>query len=112
MNYIVGLSADRGGQDALSLGRMLARTGDVTLTVCVVLPEVWGYPSLARVDAEYAAFLKRYAEDAISEAREFIGNDVRAEYVTRSADSATEGLVALARETDAALVVLGSARHG
>ena len=54
MRYLVGLSADRGGQDALSLGRMLARTGDVTLTVCMVLPEVWGHPSLARVDAEYA----------------------------------------------------------
>jgi nucleotide-binding universal stress UspA family protein len=112
MNYIVGLSADRGGQDALALGRMLARTGDVTLTVCVVLPEVWGHPSLARVDAEYAAFLKHYAEDAISEAREFLGDDVRAEYTTRAAHSATEGLIATARETDASLVVLGSARHG
>ena len=112
MRYIVGLSADRGGQDALSLGRMLASTGDVTLTVCVVLPEVWGHPSLARVDAEYAAFLEQYAEDAISEAREFLGDDVRAEYTARPARSATEGLVALARETDAALVVLGSARHG
>ncbi len=57
MNYLVGLTADRGGRDALALGRMLARTGDVTLTVCIVLPEVWGHPSLARVDAEYAAFL-------------------------------------------------------
>src|ERR687893_3038102 len=112
MNYLVGLTADRGGRDALALGRMLASTGDVTLTVCVVLPEVWGHPSLARVDAEYAAFLEQYAEDAISEAREFLGDDVRAEYEARPARSATEGLVALARETDAALVVLGSARHG
>ncbi|HEX2183416.1 MAG TPA: universal stress protein [Rubrobacteraceae bacterium] len=112
MNYLVGLSADRGGRDALALGRMLARTGDVTLTVCIVLPEVWGHPSLARVDAEYAAFLKQYAEEAIGEAREFLGEGVRAEYTTRSAHSATEGLVALAGETDAALVVLGSARHG
>ena len=30
MRYPVSLTADRGGQDALSLGRMLARTGDVT----------------------------------------------------------------------------------
>ncbi len=112
MRYLVGLSADRGGHDALALGRMLASTGDVTLTVCIVLPEVWGHPSLARVDAEYAAFLKQYAEDAISEAREFLGDGVRAEFMTKPAASATEGLVAVARETDAALVVLGSARHG
>ena len=112
MRYVVGLSADRGGQDALSLGRMLSRTGDVTLTVCMVLPEVWGYPSLARVDAEYAEFLKRDADEAISDARTVLGESVRAEYVTRPARSATEGLIATATELDADLIVLGSARHG
>jgi nucleotide-binding universal stress UspA family protein len=112
MNYLVGLTADRGGRDALALGRMLARTGDVTLTVCIVLPEVWGHPSLARVDAEYAAFLARYAEDTIAEAREFIGDAVRAEYVSTSARTASEGLMTTAAQTDADLVVLGSARHG
>ena len=112
MNYLVGLTADSGGRDALALGRMLARTGDVTLTVCIVLPEVWGHPSLARVDAEYATFLASYAEDTIAEAREFIGDAVRAEYVSASARTATEGLVTTATQTDADLVVLGSARHG
>lgn len=112
MRYLVGLSADRGGKDALSLGRMLTRESDVTLIVCIVLPEVWGHPSLARVDAEYAAFLKQHAEGSIAEARAFLGEDVRAEYVSRPAHSATEGLVATARETDASLIVLGSARHG
>ena len=112
MNYLVGLTADRGGRDALALGRMLARTGDVTLIVCIVLPEVWGHPSLARVDAEYAAFLEQYAQDTIAEAREFVGDAVRVEYVSTSARTATEGLITTATETDAALVVLGSARHG
>ncbi len=112
MNYLVGLTADRGGRDALALGRMLARSGDVTLTVCIVLPEVWGHPSLARVDAEYAAFLARHAEDTIAEAREFVGDAVRAEYVSTSARTATEGLITTVAETHADLVVLGSARHG
>jgi len=112
MNYLVGLTADRGGRDALALGRMLARTGDVTLTVCIVLPEVWGHPSLARVDAEYATFLASYAEDTIAEAREFVSSAVRAEYVTTSARTATEGLMTTATQTDVDLVVLGSARHG
>jgi nucleotide-binding universal stress UspA family protein len=112
VNYLVALSADQGGREALALGRMLARTGDITLTVCIVVPERWGHPSLARVDAEYAEFLGQYAETAISEAREFLGDDVRAEYVSRSAHSATEGLIATASETGAALIVLGSARHG
>jgi nucleotide-binding universal stress UspA family protein len=111
MNYLVALTA-LGGRDALGLGRMLARTGDVTLTVCVVVPQTWDYPSPARVDAEYAAFLKQYAEDAIAEAREFLGQEVSAEYTSTSASSASEGLIATATEKGAALIALGSARHG
>jgi nucleotide-binding universal stress UspA family protein len=111
MNYLVALTV-LGGRDALSLGRMLARTGDVTLTVCVVAPRTWDYPSPARVDAEYAAFLNEYAEDAIAEAREFLGDTVRAQYTSTSASSATEGLITTATEAGAALIALGSARHG
>ena len=111
MNYLVALTAV-GGRDALGLGRMLARTGDVTLTVCVVVPRTWDYPSPARVDAEYAAFLNQHAEDAIAEAREFLDDSVRAEYTTSSASSASEGLIATATEAGAALIALGSARHG
>jgi nucleotide-binding universal stress UspA family protein len=48
----------------------------------------------------------------IAEAREFLGDTVRAEYTSTSASSATEGLIATATETGAALVALGSARHG
>jgi nucleotide-binding universal stress UspA family protein len=111
MKYLVALTP-LGGRDALCLGRMLARTGEVTLTVCVVIPQTWDHPSLARVDAEYAAFLNRYAEDAIAEAREFLGDTVRAEYTSTSASSATEGLITTATEVGAALIALGSARHG
>jgi nucleotide-binding universal stress UspA family protein len=109
MNYLVALTA-LSGRDALSLGRMLAHTGDVTLTVCVVVPQTWDYPTPARVDAEYAAFLNQYADDAIAEAREYLGDEVRAEYTSTS--SASEGLIAMATETDAAIIALGSARHG
>jgi nucleotide-binding universal stress UspA family protein len=111
MNYLVALTA-LGGRDALTLSRLLARTGDVTLTVCVVIPQTWDHPSLARVDAEYATFLNQYAEEAIAEAREFLGDDVRAEYTLTSASSATEGLITTATEAGAALVTVGSARHG
>jgi nucleotide-binding universal stress UspA family protein len=111
MNYLVALTA-LGGRDALSLGRMLARTGGATLTVCVVVPQTSDYPSPARVDAEYAAFLNQYVEDTIAQACEYLGNAVRAEYTSTSASSTTEGLIAIATQTDAGLVALGSARHG
>lgn len=111
MRHLVALTA-LGGQDALALGRVLARSGDVDLTVCVVVPETWGHASPARVDAEYAAYLEEYAGDAIDRARAFLGDDVRADYVSTSAPSASEGLISTAAETGAALVLLGSARHG
>src|SRR5918994_6997190 len=111
MNYLVALTA-MGGRDALYLGRMLARSGDVTLSVCVVVPQTWDHPSPARVDAEYAAFLDRYAEEAIAGAREFLRDTVRAEYTSTTAPSATEGLIATATERGAVLIALGSARHG
>ena len=110
MRYLVALTA-LGGQDALSLGRVLARTGGVDLTVCVVIPEGWGYPSPARVDAEYAAFLQQYADKAIAEARASL-DDERADFVVTSASSASEGLINAAEEAGAALISLGSARHG
>ena len=64
------------------------------------------------MDTEYATFLEQYAADAIAEAREFLGDSVRAEFMTKPAQLATDGLIATAAETEAALVVLGSARHG
>jgi nucleotide-binding universal stress UspA family protein len=64
------------------------------------------------VDAEYAEFLKQHAEKTISEARETLGELVQAEFVTRPARSATDGLISAATEMDASLIVLGSARHG
>src|SRR3712207_3200388 len=91
---------------------MLARTGDVTLTVCVVVPQTWDHPSPGRVDAEYAAFLNQYADDAIAKAREFLGDAVRAEHTSTAASKASEGLITTATEAGAALIALGSARNG
>ena len=112
MPYLVGYTADRGGREALALGRMLALSAGDSLIVCTVVPETWGYPSPARVDAEYAAFLDRHARRALARARATLGGDVQADMVARSASSVVAGLVAVAEDTRAELIVLGSARHG
>ena len=112
MKYLVGYTADSGGREALALGRLLAQSGGVDLTVCTVVPSSWGYPSPARVDAEYEAFLARHAQRTLAQARSALGDMPRAEFVSRTAPSATEGLVEAAVETGAGLIVLGSARHG
>jgi len=112
MKYLVGYAADAGGREALALGRLLARASNVTLTVCTVVPSSWGYPSPARVDVEYEVFLARHAQRILAQARSALGDMPGAEFISRAAPSATEGLAEAAAETGAALVVLGSARHG
>jgi nucleotide-binding universal stress UspA family protein len=112
MRYLVAYSADSGGRAALGLGRLFAATGVVQLTVCTIVPSIWGYPSMARVNAEYAEFLRSHATDALDEARQFLGDDLRADYLTRAARSPTEGILELVVELDAGLVILGSARGG
>jgi nucleotide-binding universal stress UspA family protein len=112
MKYLVGYTADSGGREALALGRLLAHSGGVELTVCTVVPNSWGYPSPARVDAEYEAFLAQHAQRTLAQARSALGDAARAEFVSRAASSAMEGLVEVAGETGAGLIVLGSARQG
>ena len=110
MRYLVGYSADQGGREALALGIVLAKSSGGSLVVCTILPETWGHPSMARVDAEYAGFLEQHAKKTLDKARVQVGKRVPAEFVSRSAPSAREGLYATAEDVGADCIVLGSAR--
>lgn len=110
MKYLVAYSADRGGQEALSLGMMLSRRDKAKLVVCLILPKTWGYPSMARVDAEYAAFLDKHAQKTMDKVKAYVGDQLPAQFITRSHNSAEEGLIATAEELGADIIVLGSPR--
>jgi nucleotide-binding universal stress UspA family protein len=110
VKLLVGYSADAGGTEALALGLLLARAASGSLTVCTVVPETWGHPSMARVDAEYARFLDQHAKKALEKARAQVGDTVPAAFVCRAAPSAREGLFAVAEEAGVDCIVLGSAR--
>jgi len=110
MKYLVGYSADQGGREALALGILLARNSGGSLVVCTILPETWGHPSMARVDAEYANFLDQHAKKTLDKARALVGKRVPAEFVSRAAPSAREGLFSTAEDVAADCIVLGSAR--
>lgn len=112
MSYLIGYAPDRGGADALAVGRMMAKAGDVPLTVCVVTPETWGYPSPAAVDAEYKVFLEQYAQKALARARAYLGDGVQADYIAVAADGAAKGLSRVANDINAYLTIVGSARDG
>lgn len=110
MKYLVAYSADRGGQEALALGMMLSRRDKAKLVVCLILPKTWGYPSMARVDAEYSAFLDKHAQKTMDKAKAYVGSQLPAQFITRSNNSAEEGLIAAAAELGADMIVLGSSR--
>jgi nucleotide-binding universal stress UspA family protein len=107
---LVGYTPDHGGQEALALARVLTARADTSVLVCVVTPEVWGYPSLARVDQEYGQFLDEYAKDTLSQARAVLGEAAHIRYERVVAASATEGLTRTAERERADVIVLGSAR--
>lgn len=111
MKYVVAYSPDSGGRAALGVARLFANA-KVTLTVCTITPATWGYPSMALVDAEYAEYLGSQADASLDEAKRLLGDTVEAEYLARASRSPTEGVLELAAELDAGMVVLGSAREG
>jgi nucleotide-binding universal stress UspA family protein len=110
MKYLVAYSADHGGSEALALGMMLSQRNKAKMVVCLILPNSWGYPSMARVDAEYAAFLDKHAQKAMDKAKAIVGNRLSAQFITRSYTSAQEGLLATADDLGADMIVLGASR--
>jgi nucleotide-binding universal stress UspA family protein len=111
MTVLVGLPRDERATAAVHLGVLLARSLDVDLLVCTVVPPPWP-PGMARVDAEYQEYLDRSAQEAIEEARRLVPGDRTADYVVARARSTSAGLLEVARERGARLLVLGSSTAG
>jgi len=111
MTMIVGYAPDGGGSAVLHLAAMLARSANDDVLVCSVVPAPW-VPGMARIDAEYQEYLDRLADTALHEARRRMPGDVPATYVRRRARSAPTGLLEVAAEHDARMVVLGSSCAG
>ena len=111
MTMIVGYAPDERGKAALHLAGMLARSGDDDLVVASVVPAPW-IPGMAKVDAEYREYLDETAAEALKRAREHLPGDVPATFVQHSSRSAPVGLLELAEEHGANVIVLGSSSHG
>jgi nucleotide-binding universal stress UspA family protein len=111
MTIVAGFAPDGHGRAVLDLAGMLARSLDVPLVVCAVVPAAWP-PGVGRVDAEYRAQVERDADAALAQARARLGDDLPVELVIEEARSAPAGLLEVAERHDAALIVCGSALHG
>jgi nucleotide-binding universal stress UspA family protein len=111
MSLLVAFAPDGRGRAVLHLAAMLARSADDDLVVCAVVPAPW-YPSPARVDAEYREYLQQAAERALDGARSRLPADLPATFVVHHARSAPAGLLEVAEEHDASLIVVGSSSAG
>ncbi|HKH18530.1 MAG TPA: universal stress protein [Solirubrobacteraceae bacterium] len=111
MTLVVGFAPDGRGRAVLHLAAMLARSTDDELVVCAVIPSPWP-PSPARVDAEYRAYLDGAANSALEQARARLPADIPTKLVVHHARSVPSGLVEVADEHDASLIVVGSASAG
>ncbi|KFI32408.1 hypothetical protein CG51_02185 [Haematobacter missouriensis] len=109
MMLLVGLSADDGGREALGLAAAMTQASGGRMVVCTIAAEGWTTPSPARVDYEYARFLREHADRTQETARALLPVGLEAEFVTRTAPSAAKGLLATAGDVGADYVVLGSA---
>ena len=111
MTIVVGFDPDGHGKAVLHLAAMLARSAEDDLVVGAVVPAPW-YPSPARVDAEYQAYLHEAAQSALDKARTRLPSDIPATFVIHDARSVPAGLLELAEQHDASLIVVGSSSAG
>lgn len=111
MTLVVGFSPEGRSRAVLHLAAMLARSAGDDLLLCAVVPVPWP-PSPARVDAEYRGYLEGLATEALADARARLPADVAADTLVVHARSAPTGLLEIAEEREAALIVAGSSSAG
>jgi nucleotide-binding universal stress UspA family protein len=108
---VVGYAPDGRGRAVLHLACMLSRSGGDDVVLCAVVPAAWP-PSPARVDAEYREHVEREAADVLEEARSRLGEDLEVSTLVHHARSVPAGLLEVAEQRSASVIVAGSAAAG
>lgn len=111
MSLVLGLPRGERTTAALNLAAQLARSAREDLVVCAVGPAAWP-PSLAKVDAEYQEYLDQLSQQALDEAKAALPADVSASFVAIRARSTPAGLLEVAEQRGASMLVLGSSSAG
>lgn len=115
MRIVVGYQDTKAGRDSLALGARLARAGEGELVVVLVLADN-SRPTLAPPEVGYTRYLEAAAEEWLANAVTWLGEHGYGDLAIRShlryAASDAEGLLDAARELEAGLVVVGTARGG
>ena len=116
MTIVVGYLPAKGGRASLDLAAVLARSGLAEpVAVVTVVPQHWTTPSMAKVDAEFAAWAHQQGEDALDQARQYLAAkwpDVAATFHQTHGRSVPSALTAACEELSGDLLVLGSSTDG
>jgi nucleotide-binding universal stress UspA family protein len=107
VTLVVGYPIDGRRRAVLHLGGMLARSRGEDVVLCTVIPAAWP-PSPARVDAEYRSYLENEANAVLERARERVGEGVDVSTVVHHARSVPAGLLELAEQREASVLVVGA----
>lgn len=111
MTIVAGCTLKESGTASLELAAMLARSTGEDVVVAVVVAAAWP-PSTERVDADYRAYLTERGEQSLAQARASMPADVKSTFVLHHAASIPTGLLDVAKEHDAIILVLGSSENG
>jgi len=116
MTIVVGYLPAKGGRASLDLAASLAGSGLAEpVAVVTVVPQHWTTPSMAKVDAEFAAWAHEQGEAALARARQYLADKWPAAEVSfhqahgRSVPSA---LTRACEDLSGDLLVLGSSTDG
>jgi nucleotide-binding universal stress UspA family protein len=111
VTIVVGYPPNRKGKAALNLGALLSRSSGEDLVVCVVAPSPW-LPGVVREDDAFQGQIEAMISGALDQARSELPADVKATFTTVKARSAPVGLLEVAEQHKASLVVVGSSAAG
>ncbi|MQY08558.1 universal stress protein [Actinomadura macrotermitis] len=116
LRVLAGYSPDDRGEDALALAALLARGTGAALTVANVHPPAWPARGPGSVDAEWVGYLKEQSAAALAQAGERLGAlkvaKKDAAFRQHAHRGSGRGLIEVAGETGAGLIVIGSAPRG
>ena len=113
---LVGYAPDERGEDALALAALVARTAGAPVTAAHVHPSPWPVRGPGKVDAEWVAYLEEQSEEILALAAARLGESglPEREVAVRahSHRGSGRGLIEVAGDVGAGLIVIGSAPRG
>lgn len=111
MSLLVGVDPGARSASVLHLAGMLARSAGTDLVVAAMVPDTWP-PSARGADVEWRRWTRETADVVLDHAAAVLGGSVQAEFLIHEASSVRRGLLELAEQREAQLIVVGSASGG